>query len=121
MKKIFFALALFFTAFFALGQTAKSAYTQKLMVLPYGGSELYTNIYVFNTVDEGEKIADEIFGVKNFKRLAESKDFKHVMNLVPEQGIIGYNYGIFVRDNEFWILRNEDNVHLYGLGRYLKP
>ncbi len=90
------------------------------MVLPYGGSELYTMVYVFNTIEEGEKIAREVYGVENFKSLAKSGDFKLVMRLVPEQGIIGYNYGIFVRDNEFWVLRNDDNVHLYGLGRYLK-
>lgn len=116
MKRLFFLFALIFFAIPLFSEDFKS----RTVTIPFGESTLLTKIYVFNTLEEGEKIAESVYGIKNLKKIASSGTFRYLRPLMIGHEIEGYNYGIFRYGYEFWILRNKDDSKLYGMGKFIR-
>ena len=116
MKKRFLFGIFFFALHCAFGEDFKS----RTVFIPYASSELLAKIYVFNDFDEGEKIAETVYGIKNLKKIANSGKFEYLRPLAIGHEIEGYNYGIFKYGQEFWIFKNVDDSKLYGMGKYIK-
>ena len=86
--------------------------------IPAGKNTLFTCVYYFDSLEEGEKIAEEKFGIKNFSRF-EKIPFTKLRRIVPGDKISAYEFGMFKSENEFWILRNLGDGWLWGKGFFL--
>ncbi|MBQ4378388.1 MAG: hypothetical protein II821_04245 [Treponema sp.] len=112
-KKIFFA----FLAFFSF-QFSVYAWEKVPVVIEFkAGGELHTFFYCFDSLEEGKKLAEENFGVKNFDRLANGSREK-IMPVPLGTNVGLYDWAIFCYGDEFWLFEVR-NGYLYGRGRLL--
>lgn len=113
-------LSLILALIFLLTPLTAENFRSRTVLMPFGESTLLTKIYVFNTLDEGEKIAREVYGIAGLKKIATSGKFQYLRPLMIGREIEGYNYGIFRYGYEFWILMNVDDSKLYGMGKFIR-
>lgn len=95
-------------------------FPSRTVEIPLGESTLVTKVYVFDTLDEGERIAESVYGIRNLKGIVSSGTFRYLRPLLVGREIEGHSYGMFRYGHEFWILKNEDDAKLYGMGRFIK-
>ena len=81
------------------------------------GGELYTSFYCFNDLEEGKKIAEEIFHIKKFDELSRGKREK-VMPVPLGTNVGYYDWAVFGYKDEFWLFENR-NGFLWGRGTLL--
>lgn len=86
--------------------------------IPAGENSLFTCVYYFDSMEDGAKIADEKFGIKNFSRF-EKISFTKLRRISPGDKISAYEFGMFKSENEFWILKNAGDGWLWGKGFFL--
>lgn len=94
---------------------AKSVLTE----IPVGNNSLWIRVYVFNSLDDGKKISEEVYGIKNFDLIAKEENFSRLQRMIPGDVIQGYEYGMFKTESEFWLFKNRGDGYLYGIGCYL--
>ena len=83
-----------------------------------GENSLFTCVYYFDSMEDGAKIAEEKFGIKNFSRF-EKISFTKLRRIAPGDKISAYEFGMFKSENEFWILKNMGDGWLWGKGFFL--
>lgn len=86
--------------------------------IPAGENSLFTCVYYFDSMEDGAKIAEEKFGIKNFSRF-EKISFTKLRRIAPGDKISAYEFGMFKSENEFWILKNMGDGWLWGKGFFL--
>lgn len=89
------------------------------MTIPFGETTLLAKIYVFNSIEEGERIAESVYGIKDLRSIVSKGKFKYLRPLMIGHEIENYNYGIFKYGYEFWILKNVRDSKLYGMGCFV--
>ncbi len=115
LKKIFLTFAIFLIALAGF----PNGYKNVLLKINDGPLELYVTCYVFNELSEGKKITENVFGFKDFEKMVRPENFKLLQRMSPDCRLHGYDYGIFLSGNEFWILKNYEDAYIYGSGFYL--
>ncbi|MBR4322825.1 hypothetical protein [Treponema sp.] len=81
------------------------------------GGTLHTFFYCFNDIKEGKKIAEDLFHVKNYEKVAGGK--RERMIPVPLGTNVGYyDWAIFCYGYEFWFFEVKRGF-LWGSGMML--
>ena len=89
-----------------------------IVEIPAGENSLFTSVYYFDSMEDGAKVAEEKFGIKNFSRF-EKISFTKLRRIAPGDKISAYEFGMFKSANEFWILKNAGDGWLWGKGFFL--
>lgn len=138
MKKSFISFFLFVSLFFQIVPQSKDSifadilnksqsqnhknqdkkYNSSVTEIQVGNNTLFTQVYYFDTEEEGAEIAEEIYKIKDFSRF-EKIPFKKLRRIVPGDKISKYEFGMFKSYSEFWILKNKGDGWLYGKGFFV--
>lgn len=96
----------------------KSGYKIVQVELPWGKTVLYSTFYCFNDLETGRKLAEKLYGVKNFDKVLKTGRFKKLMAVPVGSELSAYNFAIMTHNKEFWFFENRDDGWLWGTGRY---
>lgn len=129
MRAFLLAFFLFFLNFSCFPQDSESNNSKSIdskskkinssiVEIPAGENSLFTCVYYFDSMEDGAKIAEEKFGIKNFSRF-EKISFTKLRRIAPGDKISAYEFGMFKSENEFWILKNAGDGWLWGKGFFL--
>jgi len=78
--------------------------------------KMMTTFYVFNDIEEGDRLCRELFGFENLKEAMVKEKFTKLTHIDPASELLKYEYAVMKNGFEFWVFKNKGDGWLWGKG-----